>query len=75
MVAGGAGSAVNELLLARGMNTAVLNLGLPDRFPAQGNPDHELASYGLDADGIVARCAHPRRCRAASAGSRIRSPA
>jgi len=54
VVAGGAGSAVNELLLARGMATAVLNLGLPDRFPAHGNPDQELASYGLDADGIVA---------------------
>ena len=53
VVAGGAGSAVNELLLARGIGTAVLNLGLPDRFPAHGNPDHELASCGLDAEGIL----------------------
>ena len=54
VVAGGAGSAVNELLLSRGIGTAVLNLGLPDRFPAHGNPDQELASCGLDADGILA---------------------
>lgn len=70
VVAGGAGSAVNELLLARGMNTAVLNLGLPDRFPAHGNPDHELASYGLDADGIVAsvRARLADAARSSSAG-------
>ena len=54
VVAGGAGSGVNELLAAAGLTVPTLNLGLPDGFPAHGNPDAELAGLGLDADGIVA---------------------
>ena len=54
VVAGGAGSGVNELLLAAGSTTAVLNLGLPDDFPAHGNPDVVLAAARLDSDGIEA---------------------
>src|SRR5699024_9119795 len=38
VVAGGAGSAVNELLLAEGRAAAVLNLGLPDAFVEHGPP-------------------------------------
>jgi len=54
VVAGGAGSAVNELLLAAGVQVAVLNLGLPDAFVEHGKPAELLAECGLDADGIDA---------------------
>ena len=52
VVAGGAGSAVNECLLAAGQMTRIVNLGLPDRFIEHGNPKDQLARCGLDAAGI-----------------------
>ena len=52
-VAGGAGSAVLEALQAAGSRVPVLQLGLPDRFVDQGDSAVQLASVGLDCDGIV----------------------
>ncbi|MEA3292720.1 MAG: transketolase C-terminal domain-containing protein, partial [Pseudomonadota bacterium] len=52
VVAGGAGSGVNELLCAHGVETPVLNLGLPDAFIEQGTQQALLAQCGLDAEGI-----------------------
>ena len=52
--AGGAGAAVNELLLRECKSTPVLNLGLPDDFVEHGKRDEQLAWVGLDADGILA---------------------
>jgi 1-deoxy-D-xylulose-5-phosphate synthase len=59
VVAGGAGSAVNEVLhqLQSAADAAnnpirVLNLGLPDRFVEHGDPAKLMALCGLDADGI-----------------------
>ncbi|TDB02256.1 1-deoxy-D-xylulose-5-phosphate synthase [Halomonas marinisediminis] len=54
VVAGGAGSAVNELLAAEGISREVLNLGLPDAFVEHGKPGELLAECALDADGIEA---------------------
>lgn len=54
VVAGGAGSGVNELLLAEGVAVPVLNLGLPDVFAEHGKPAELLRDCGLDADGIEA---------------------
>jgi 1-deoxy-D-xylulose-5-phosphate synthase len=51
-VAGGAGAAVNELLVARGLAVPVLNLGLPDRYLGQGTRAQVLAEAGLDAASI-----------------------
>jgi 1-deoxy-D-xylulose-5-phosphate synthase len=51
-VAGGAGSAVNELLAAAGLGARVVNLGLPDRFIEHGEPGELLADCGLDAPTI-----------------------
>ena len=51
-LAGGAGSAVNELLTHDHNDTAVLNLGLPDQFPPQGSRAEILREFGLDAEGI-----------------------
>jgi 1-deoxy-D-xylulose-5-phosphate synthase len=52
VVAGGAGSAVNECLAAAGLTPRVVNLGLPDDFLGQGNREEMLAECGLDVAGI-----------------------
>ncbi|MDP4557748.1 1-deoxy-D-xylulose-5-phosphate synthase [Halomonas meridiana] len=52
VIAGGAGSAVNELLNAEGVQVEVLNLGLPDAFVEHGTPAELLRDCGLDAEGI-----------------------
>ncbi|GHC29452.1 1-deoxy-D-xylulose-5-phosphate synthase [Aidingimonas halophila] len=54
VVAGGAGSGVNELLAEAGELCAVLNLGLPDAFVEHGKPAELLHECGLDAEGIEA---------------------
>ena len=50
---GGAGSAINELLVAQHRSVAVLNLGLPDHFVEHGTREELLAQCGLDAAGIL----------------------
>ncbi|MEN9589009.1 MAG: hypothetical protein RLZZ481_795 [Pseudomonadota bacterium] len=51
-IMGGAGSAVAEALAAAGVVSALLQLGLPDRFIDHGEQGALLASVGLDAVGI-----------------------
>lgn len=51
---GGAGSAVNEFLLASNYQIPVLNLGLPDTFLEHGKVPQMLAEIGLDAASITA---------------------
>ncbi len=53
VVMGGAGSAVLEALERARRCVPVLQLGLPDRFIDQGDPGIQLASVGLDKEGIV----------------------
>jgi 1-deoxy-D-xylulose-5-phosphate synthase len=53
-IAGGAGSAVAELLAARGVEVRCLHLGLPDRFIDQASHEEQLAACGLDTSGIEA---------------------
>jgi 1-deoxy-D-xylulose-5-phosphate synthase len=52
-IAGGAGSAVAELLAARGLSIPCLHLGLPDRFIDQDFHPAQLATCGLDPKGIA----------------------
>jgi 1-deoxy-D-xylulose-5-phosphate synthase len=52
-VAGGAGSAVNECLAARGILIPVHNLGLPDRFVEHGEHGEQLAECGLNVEGVL----------------------
>lgn len=52
-VAGGAGSGVNELLLATGKPAVILNIGLPDRYIEHGSRQDCLAAAGLDTDGLM----------------------
>ncbi|MDE2497924.1 MAG: 1-deoxy-D-xylulose-5-phosphate synthase, partial [Xanthomonadaceae bacterium] len=52
VIAGGAGSAVAELLAANGVEAPMLQLGLPDVFLEHATREQLLAEAGLDADGI-----------------------
>ncbi|WP_429194800.1 1-deoxy-D-xylulose-5-phosphate synthase [Aeromonas veronii] len=51
-IMGGAGSAVNELLMRNKQCKPILNLGLPDRFVEQGTQQEIYALLGLDDAGI-----------------------
>jgi len=51
-IMGGAGSGVNELLMAKRMLVPVLNIGLADNFVPQGTQDEIRHDVGLDAEGI-----------------------
>ncbi|MFQ2164283.1 1-deoxy-D-xylulose-5-phosphate synthase [Aeromonas hydrophila] len=51
-IMGGAGSAVNELLMRSKQCKPVLNLGLPDRFVEQGTQEEIYALLELDGAGI-----------------------
>ncbi len=54
VLAGGFGSAVMELLEARGLNYFTLKrLGLPDEFVEHGDRSFFLKQYNLDAAGII----------------------
>jgi 1-deoxy-D-xylulose-5-phosphate synthase len=53
-VAGGAGSAVAELLASKNMQVALLQLGLPDAFLEHASREDLLAEAGIDAAGIRA---------------------
>ncbi|MGH8506323.1 MAG: 1-deoxy-D-xylulose-5-phosphate synthase [Stenotrophobium sp.] len=50
---GGAGSAVNETLMAQHLTVPVLNLGLPDHFVEHGTREELMTQIGLDASGIL----------------------
>lgn len=53
VVAGGAGSAVNEALAAAGQAAKIANYGLPDRLIQHGSRDDMLRDAGLTAEGIA----------------------
>jgi 1-deoxy-D-xylulose-5-phosphate synthase len=75
VIAGGAGSAVAELLAAHGIAAPLLQLGLPDRFLEHGKPQDMLHEVGLDAAGIESAVrARLRTLRAGYADSLL-SPA
>jgi 1-deoxy-D-xylulose-5-phosphate synthase len=55
VVAGGAGSAVGEVLAALGAGGALLHIGIPDRPIQHGTRDDCLADAGLDLGALRAR--------------------
>jgi len=52
-VAGGAGSAVGELLAAEGVLIPTLHVGIPDRFIEHGSREDCLSAAGLDLPGLA----------------------
>ncbi|WP_305907391.1 1-deoxy-D-xylulose-5-phosphate synthase [Methylomarinum sp. Ch1-1] len=55
VIAGGAGSAVNEFLHRQRILMPVLNIGLPDEYIEQGSREELLSLCKLDAVGITAQ--------------------
>ena len=53
VVAGGAGSSVNEMLLKINTNSKILNIGLPDEFIEHGDQEQQKVINGLDGEGIT----------------------
>jgi len=53
-IAGGAGSAVAELLSARGVDVPIMHLGLADTFLDHASREELLSVEGLDSPGIEA---------------------
>jgi 1-deoxy-D-xylulose-5-phosphate synthase len=54
-VAGGAGSAVNELLAEEAVVISMLQLGLPDKLIDHANHQQQLEMAGLDTQNILRR--------------------
>lgn len=52
-IMGGAGSAVNEFVLAQNLGVSILNLGIPDAFIEHATHSEMLKSCGLDTQGII----------------------
>jgi len=52
VIQGGAGTAVNEVISAHGIEQRIANYGLPDRLIQHGTRDDMLRDAGLDFDGI-----------------------
>ena len=53
VIAGGAGAAVNEVIVANGIKQKVANYGLPDRLLQHGSREDMLRDAGLDYEGIL----------------------
>lgn len=53
VIAGGAGSAVNEFVFSAWLKVAVKNIGLPDKFLEHGTREEILAEFGLDEESIL----------------------
>ena len=66
---GGAGSGVNEVLVAQHHVVPVLNLGLPDHFVEHGTREELLAQIGLDTAGVLRNV--QKRLRARDLDERI----
>ncbi|KGK01038.1 1-deoxy-D-xylulose-5-phosphate synthase [Thalassotalea sp. ND16A] len=54
-IAGGAGSAVNEFVLANQLDVKLLNIGLPDEFIKHGTQDEIHTELAIDSAGILAK--------------------
>ena len=57
-VAGGAGSAIAEVLCAEGLTPSLLQIGIPDRFIEHGSRESCLAAAGLDTASLIASVEH-----------------
>ena len=57
-IAGGAGSGINETLLANRISIPILNIGLADAFIQHGTRGECLRQANLDAEGILGQITH-----------------
>ena len=55
VIAGGAGSAVNEFVNANSLPIKLLNFGIPDEFPVVGAPDDQKQAAELTKENLLAK--------------------
>jgi 1-deoxy-D-xylulose-5-phosphate synthase len=53
MIQGGAGEAVNQVLVENGVMQAIVNYGLPDRMIQHGSRDDMLNDVGMNKEGLM----------------------
>jgi 1-deoxy-D-xylulose-5-phosphate synthase len=58
-VMGGAGSAINEVLMSKNISIPVINMGIPDKFIDHGTREELLAACQLNSGGIIAAIENP----------------
>jgi 1-deoxy-D-xylulose-5-phosphate synthase len=58
VVAGGAGSAVGELLAGEGLAVPLMHIGIPDRFIEHGSREDCLTAAGLDFASVAGAVEH-----------------
>jgi len=61
-IMGGAGSAVNELLVDQAFPCKMINLGIPDIYPEHATQKEIYHDYGLDSEGIAAAITQALSC-------------
>tara|TARA_B100001059_G_scaffold110325_2_gene110438 strand:- start:1080 stop:2972 length:1893 start_codon:yes stop_codon:yes gene_type:complete len=54
-VMGGAGSAVNEILLKNNTNTKVINIGVPDKFYNHATREEQLEASDISKESIISK--------------------
>jgi len=52
---GGAGSAVNEILLKNNTNTKVINIGVPDKFYNHATREEQLETSDISKESIISK--------------------
>ena len=52
VISGGAGSAVNEYVVEKGLNINIINLGIPDQIISHGSQDALYKEIGLDKKSL-----------------------
>ena len=55
VIAGGAGSAVNEFVNANSLPIKLLNFGIPDEFPVVGSPEDQKQAAELTKENLLAK--------------------
>ena len=55
VIAGGAGSAVNEFINANSLPIKLLNFGIPDEFPIVGSPEDQKQAAELTKENLLAK--------------------
>ena len=55
VIAGGAGSAVNEFVNANSLPIKLLNFGIPDKFPVVGSPEDQKQAAELTKENLLAK--------------------
>jgi 1-deoxy-D-xylulose-5-phosphate synthase len=53
VIAGGAGSAINEFIADKDIKVKTINFGISDHFPSIGGISEQREDYQLDKDKIV----------------------